>query len=346
MGLVVIAGMPEGAVTAAWASSCAGQPVKVIGVAPELIGVELPVTTANGTSGALLHDASGQADAGSNVYLLLAARSTIHELVSRHMQLLAGKPVLLAPGGVGLVEEIEEVFARSNLPSPIMGHLPGFPVLGGFDGPDLRIRAIKRRLPVGASTTQIAQHLCDTVRSWIPEVVAATLAETSLSITNNYMHPPIVLVNAARIERGEPFRFYREGLSEGAIRLVEAIDSERVNVLDALGLPKLTLVDSMSRYYGDQGMVGDNIGELLRSFPAFERSNGPTTLTHRYLTEDVPNGLAPLEALGSAVAIPTPVTSAVVTAAERLVGVDLRRTAPTDANRLLLRQGYLVSNQR
>lgn len=50
---------------------------------------------------------------------------------------------------------------------------------------------------------------------------------------------------------------------------------------------------------------------------------GPRSLDHRYITEDVPYGLAVYAQLGSIAGVPTPVTDACVTLASSAVGRDL-----------------------
>jgi hypothetical protein len=82
-------------------------------------------------------------------------------------------------------------------------------------------------------------------------------------------------------------------------------------------------------------MIGRDVGELMHTFPAFARSKSPDRLTHRYLAEDVAHGLAPVEAVGAAVGVQTPVLSAVVTAASCLLDTDLRANVRADATRVL-----------
>jgi opine dehydrogenase len=335
MSLTVIASMPEAAITAAWASSCAGEPVTLIGGPDELLDKPLRVMAADRSSTALLRAPQRDGAFGGDACILLARRAETLQLVDRYRDYLAGRPLLIVPGAVGLVEQVSEQFEKWGLPVPVLGHLPGFPLIGSVVGTDIQIRAVKRQVPLGARTIEMTEQLCAIFRRWIPDLVPSSLALTSLSITNNIVHPPVVLVNGARIESGDTFLFYREGLSPGAVRIIEEIDRERLAILDKLGLPLVALVGWMRRYYGDQGMVGRDVGELMHTFPAFGQSKGPNRLTHRYLTEDVAYGLAPLEAVGSAVGAQTPVLSAVITTVGCLLGMDPRATASSDASRLL-----------
>ena len=52
--------------------------------------------------------------------------------------------------------------------------------------------------------------------------------------------------------------------------------------------------------------------------------NGPITLRHRYVEEDMPFGLAFLEAMGAAAGVPTPAVSGALTLLGAASGQDLR----------------------
>jgi len=56
-------------------------------------------------------------------------------------------------------------------------------------------------------------------------------------------------------------------------------------------------------------------------------------LQHRFLLEDIPYGMVPLESLGVVVGIPTPTTSAIIELANILAGRDFRVEA-RDLNNL------------
>jgi opine dehydrogenase len=57
----------------------------------------------------------------------------------------------------------------------------------------------------------------------------------------------------------------------------------------------------------------------------------PTSLVHRYLTEDVPCGAVPVTDLARQLGVPAPVTAAGVTVADALLGTSWARTGRTMA---------------
>ena len=59
------------------------------------------------------------------------------------------------------------------------------------------------------------------------------------------------------------------------------------------------------------------------------RAKGPTKVDSRYISEDVPQGLVMLEALGEALDVPTPIATALIEIASAALGRDLRAEGRT-----------------
>jgi opine dehydrogenase len=228
--------------------------------------------------------------------------------------------VLLVPGGVGGAL----AFAHQVPTARFVAEVPGFPFLGQLDTSGaLIVRAIKRGLPLGVvPTNQHAEALRLTRDLLSDPVLEANVLETTLANTNVLIHPPLVLTNWSRVEAGEPFRFYREGLTTAAVRLLEQVDLERRSVAQALGFQAPSLLELLLRFYADQGMAGSRLGEALRSFPPFAETLGPRSIEHRYLTDDVPFGLVPLQALAQLSGVATPAIAAIIRVLSDLSGTD------------------------
>ncbi len=116
-------------------------------------------------------------------------------------------------------------------------------------------------------------------------------------------HPSIALLNAKRIERGESFDFYADGVTPLVAETLATADAERLRVADAYGEAVQSLTDWIGSAYGHragtiQAAVGGN--------PAYVGIKAPSTLRHRYLLEDVPTGLIPLIELGEAAGLALP----------------------------------------
>lgn len=333
MGVAVLGDNAQAWLVAAHASASSGEPVGLIdpGLPPQR--VTLDVRYADRLGAATIELAQTLRDADTCVIVAAPELERQRAALSNSIGRLAGRTVVLAPGGAGGVVNAGALFASAAVPVPTLAELTGFPVLGAIAGRAATISLIKRRLPLGVLDERDRFRVTDLVRTYIPDVVPAESAlATSLANTNNVVHPPLAVLNAARIDAGLPFRFYREGLTSAGARLIEAVDRERLQVTDALGLERVSIEGWFLRFYGDQGLVGDDIGAMLGTFEPLAESLGPSSLRHRYLTDDVGSGLAVIEAIARRLDIAMPVTTAICDVISALVGQDLRAGAAETAS--------------
>jgi opine dehydrogenase len=148
---------------------------------------------------------------------------------------------------------------------------------------------------------------------------------------NAMLHVANCVANAGKIDRGEKYRFYADGVTPSVARLYEAINAERVAVAAALGASVPTLADWFDRTYGVRGASLVETCQLLttNSDGPYQATGTPTSFEHKYVTEDVPVGLMPMSALGRAAGVATPAIDAVVEMACRLAGKDFAAEART-----------------
>ena len=94
------------------------------------------------------------------------------------------------------------------------------------------------RLGVGVYPASQTDEAMPTIRALFPGASAyGDVLEAGLSALDPIVHPPGVLLNAGRIERSRgEFWFYEEGMTPGVARTVEALDAERLQLGEALGL--------------------------------------------------------------------------------------------------------------
>ncbi|MGD7789366.1 NAD/NADP octopine/nopaline dehydrogenase family protein [Propionibacteriaceae bacterium Y1700] len=269
----------------------------------------------------------GDRDPEADAYLLVCTSQALPSVVERYREQLAGRALLLAPGGFGGAVRVRRLFEAWGLEAPLIGETTGFPVMGAAEDETIKITSLKRQLPLAGPDDAATATLLEIFGRYFDLFVASNLATTSLSNTNHMLHPAITLTNAARIARGDAFTFYREGITPELNGLIGALDAERLAVVRALGGEELGVTEWMLRFYGGDGMQGSTIIDCLAGFAPFARSKAPTTLDHRYLTDDVPYGAAAHLAVAEALGLEAPVNRAVVTTAGLLLGRDLSTPA-------------------
>lgn len=145
----------------------------------------------------------------------------------------------------------------------------------------------------------------------------ANLLASTLANTNPIAHAPLALFNWTRIERGEDWPQYHY-LTPRVAGVIERLDVERQALAAAFGLAVPGLVRHLSQSFGvPEAPLAEMAAELHRRRGG---PPGPVETDTRYLSEDVPFGLAFLVALGHLGAVALPATEAVVAAADLITG--------------------------
>ena len=145
---------------------------------------------------------------------------------------------------------------------------------------------------------------------------------TTLSNTNPVFHVPLILGNLARIERGEVWTQY-DSLTASIARIAESVDAERCAVARAFDASVRTIHEHFAASFNVP--ITDLATQSAAVHATIGSPAGPNSLDHRYITEDVPYGLAVTAALGAMAGVATPVTDACITLASTAVGHDLRQ---------------------
>lgn len=181
--------------------------------------------------------------------------------------------------------------------------------------------SIKAKVSVSAINPEDTQPLLDGIKEYFPQFEKGkSIIETTMSTTNPVIHVPITLLNGARIENAQPFLFYGEGASRAAVDLIVNIDKERIAVAKALGCEIDDVLTGINSFWEKKH---DNLFDALTKNETYLRAKGPATLDHRYLTEDVPYGIAPIAKIGRIFGIETPYTDALLGILGCVFGNDL-----------------------
>lgn len=155
-------------------------------------------------------------------------------------------------------------------------------------------------------------------------VLADSFLETSLGNIGMILHCAPVLMNAGWIESKEhSFKYYYDGMSETVCSFVEKLDSERLEVAKMLGAKAFSLVQWFKDCYG---IEGESIFECIKKNDYYREIDAPKSLSHRYLDEDVPNGLVPIETLGIEMGVDVKNISLVIDFANAVMNTDYRKS--------------------
>ncbi|HZZ79078.1 MAG TPA: NAD/NADP octopine/nopaline dehydrogenase family protein, partial [Gemmataceae bacterium] len=250
--------------------------------------------------------------------ILVAVPASGHAEVARACApyLRGGQTVLLLPGRTGGALEFRRVLQDSGCRAEIvLGEANTFPLASRTIGPaEAVVFGDKAELTAAALPARDTGRLIASCRDVLPMLTAApSVLHTSLSNLGAILHPTILLLNAGRIERGEVFDFYTDGVTSRVAQVLTAADAERLRIASAHGERVQSLQEWIAAAYGHQG---DTLQDAVAGNPSYVGIKAPTTLQHRYLHEDVPTGLVPLIELASAAGLAVPTLRSLVTLAE------------------------------
>jgi len=148
-----------------------------------------------------------------------------------------------------------------------------------------------------------------------------TVLETSLSYPNLLLHPPGMILNTGWIEhRKGDFAYYYDGISPSVAKILEELDNERLSIVRSFDLKPMPFVEWFFRR-GKTENKDSMYGAIHDSIPN-RTIRAPASLEHRFILEDVPFALVPLQHFGQLLGIPTPVTDALILLASKMCGRD------------------------
>lgn len=166
----------------------------------------------------------------------------------------------------------------------------------------------------------------------LPFAYFNSVVEAALHNPNLIVHTVGAIMSIPRIEKTNgDYVMYHEVFTPSVWKILEALDSEKMDVIEHLGFERVSYVE-MAKF---RNTLDDNL-DAKESFFNYAsmptRAKGPTTVDSRYISEDVPQGLVMLEALGKSLGVPTPIATSLIEIANEVLERDLRAVGRTPEN--------------
>jgi opine dehydrogenase len=156
-------------------------------------------------------------------------------------------------------------------------------------------------------TARIVKELKD----YYPVEAGASVLATSLNNLNPIVHPVGTILNAGAIDnKGEGFHLYRDGTTKSIANAIKAVFEEVSRVGEAVGVKMLKYPEEtfylkstiMSYYFKTPFDMESTVAHI----------SGPSAMTGRYITEDIPYGLVPVAGLAYSYGVDIPVIDATI----------------------------------
>lgn len=241
-----------------------------------------------------------------------------------------GLTLLIAPAAALAPLAFDAMRAALGPRAPV-GALATTPTTARRIAPDrVRIPSIRAAVDVAALPATAAPEIAAIATALFGHAspIAPNVLQTALANANPIIHAVLALVNTTRIERAETWPQY-ELMTPAACALMLALQEERDRLAAAFGLEVLSLAESLHRASGVPLRPLREMGPAIAT--AGRNVHGPTSMDTRYVTEDVPHGLAFYLWLAARRDIAMPRTEATVTLLETLWQRGLRDNTLLDA---------------
>lgn len=155
-------------------------------------------------------------------------------------------------------------------------------------------------------------------------IPAKSMIETSIGNVGMVLHCAPLLLNSGWTEAKEStYKYYYDGITRSIGNFIEKIDEERIAVSEILGLKVESTKEWLMRTYQVQG---NSIFECIQNNKAYKTIDAPSSINHRYILEDVPCGLVPIEFIGKKYGLPMKNTEIVINLASALLEIDFRES--------------------
>lgn len=232
--------------------------------------------------------------------------------------------LVLNPGRTGGALEVARILQQAGRNNPV-AEAQSLLFACRRKGEDtIRIGGIKNVMGLGVFPARHTETIANRMNAFIPQFRAVPdVRTTSFGNIGAVFHPASLMLNLGIVQSGEPYEYYIKMMTPAVVNIMQKIDQERVAVASGVGAE---VPDARTWLRESYGLPDLPLDRLLRENPSYQGIMGPSDVKARYVTEDVPTGLVPIEAVAQKVGIATPAISAMVSLAEAHIGENYRVT--------------------
>lgn len=153
---------------------------------------------------------------------------------------------------------------------------------------------------------------------------AGSILYVSFANIGSILHPLPALLNFGRIEHGEKFLYYKEGITPVIAKSIQKLDEERVMLALKAGVRVPSAEEWLKDVYGS---FGAGLYEKIQNTKAYDEVMAPTDIATRYIYEDIETGIAPMCLYARDIGIKCAIMESIVDFAANIFNYDFFKEA-------------------
>lgn len=186
---------------------------------------------------------------------------------------------------------------------------------------------LKKKAVLAAVPASETGRVVELLKPYFPIVTPAEdILHTAMSSIGCVLHCVPMIMNVNRIDAGQSFDYYMEGITPSIARIAEQVDAERIALARVLGIEVASTAQSVINGYGSHG---NNLYEVIQTTQAYVGIKSPASLAHRFCAEDTFGSLVGFATLAEELGVPTPGMDAIITCISMATGIDYRKEGRT-----------------
>lgn len=266
-------------------------------------------------------------------WILVTTPATAHSDLARRLAPLVetNQRIVLNPGRTFGALEFERTMLNMGVEHPpvILEAITNLYATRKVNQHEVQVHGIKQEVRFSALHPENLEKAQRDLPTLLKErfVPVDNMLFTSLGNVGMLLHCAPMLFNLGRVEsETTSFRYYNEGITPSVARYIEKINGEVLDLAARLRVPIDPVDEWMRKTYG---LSGHTLYECVQSNEVYRNILAPKTVETRYLLEDVPCGLVPIESLGHHMGLEMHHTGIIIDLASAILEQDFRESGRT-----------------
>ena len=252
------------------------------------------------------------------------AQKDLAKKIKPHIQ--NNQIIFLPPGSFGSWIFMKEI-KNKTISYAESGTLPYLTRKKNINAVAIITRASK--LPTGIYSNMDHKRIIQKLKNIYPSVVyCGDILSGALMNAGPIIHPPLIIFNIGPLEHFNKWDIHNEGTQESIQKVMFKLDNERILIRKKLGYtsPHYPIKDHYINK-GEKWMYGNLAHDKLVSSKDWrEKIN---IHSHRYVIEDIKEGLAFIYSLAERLNIKVPITSSLLDITSTILGTDIKKNGRT-----------------